>query len=162
MKPHLALVALPLVLAALALGVKWRADHPTPTKEDLRIRALLAQPGGMEVSHATWDGKKLHEFKLKFSEKEFQAFVNCFYLSPQRYNSNPIAMSKNGIITIARDDRTATIVASLSLDKWIGELLISRPGKSKTRNIHPVTVKRWIELLIAHPRIGPELRARLK
>ena len=28
--------------------------------------------------------------------------------------------------------------------------------------LHPVTVKRWTELLLNHPRIGPELRARLK
>ncbi len=28
--------------------------------------------------------------------------------------------------------------------------------------LHPVTAKRWLELLLANPRIGPELRARMK
>ena len=29
------------------------------------------------------------------------------------------------------------------------------------RIVHPATTKRWIELLLANPRIGPELRKRL-
>jgi hypothetical protein len=49
MKRRIAWLALPLLLAALVFGVKWRVDHPTPTQEDLKIRALLGRAFMVEV-----------------------------------------------------------------------------------------------------------------
>ncbi len=161
MKRIISWPALPLVLGALIFAVKWRVEHPTATKEDLEVRALLAQSGGFEVSHVIWAGKRLNEFKRKLSKSEFQPFINCFYLSPRTYGPSSMAMGKQGIITIARDDRVATIVASINLDKRVGELLITRSARTKMRSIHGITTKRWMELLMANPRIGPELRARM-
>jgi hypothetical protein len=34
MKRKLVWLTVPLFLCALVWGVKWRADHPTPTKDD--------------------------------------------------------------------------------------------------------------------------------
>ncbi|PQV63043.1 hypothetical protein B1R32_11620 [Abditibacterium utsteinense] len=163
MKRKSAWLFLPLILLSLMLGAKWRADHPALTKNDAEMRALMSHSKGIEVSLVTWGAKEIKEHRVKLSGKEFQPFVDCFYLSPQTYDSHSSALGKKGIVTIKpREDGVAMIIVTLSLDKGVGEILVARAGKHRMLNIHPVTMKRWIEFLMTNPRIGPELRTRMK
>ena len=49
MNRRLVWLALPILLLALVWGVKWRTEHPTPTKEDVAVRALLMKSSRVEV-----------------------------------------------------------------------------------------------------------------
>jgi hypothetical protein len=45
------IVRMSRVPPALILGATWRVEHPTPTNEDLRVRALMARATSIQVDH---------------------------------------------------------------------------------------------------------------
>lgn len=154
---------MPLVLVAALLCINWRAQHPIATEEDLRLRALMSHTRVVEVEYVLWNGSKLDQYRVKFSPKEFQPFVDSFYLSSQPVGVNTGGMGTMGIVTLKpREDGNTLIIADVSVDKRGGSLLFGSEKKHSLKALHPVTVKRWVELLLANPRIGLQLRAREK
>jgi hypothetical protein len=53
------------------------------------------------------------------------------------------------------------VVTTIGIDNGRGKVAIGDPDAPAQYQLHPATTKRWLELLLAHPRIGPELRARM-
>lgn len=168
MKRKLAYFALPLILAALIFAVKWRAEHPTPTKEDLVIRALILQSSNIVVSHIPNKPQRRYiPLKLKLTVPEMKSLCDWFYLSPP--SKNPaVQTGKRGMIQILcwlakpREDGVVGVFVNIGVDKREGRAILGHPRRIDERTLHPVTVKHWLELLQSNPRIGPELRARLQ
>lgn len=160
MKRKIGWLAVPLVLLALVLGVKWRIEHPTPTQEDLKMRALLATYSSMEVACSS-SNSGVGFVDTQLTRQELQPFIECFYLSRQQPQKRLSRMNLYSGVTLrfAPPDsmRTGSWIY-IYLDAHQGTNFISDPARS----LHPLTIKRWKELLLANPRVGPELRARLK
>lgn len=165
-------LALPLLLCALVWGVKWRADHPTPTKLDLEVRALMLKSVEVEFSrysHA-FIVKNWENYHILLSKEEMKPFIDCFHLTQKPNITNENTRSRNGSVSFACPSNEPqkfgiyTVTATIIVDEREGRVELSKPtsdGRS-THNLHPITVKRWLELLFAHPKIGPELRRRMK
>lgn len=168
MKPKLAWLTLPLALCVLVWGVKWRVDHPTPTKADLEIRALMGQSRSLEVVYyGNQNGSTKHSVWL--SSQEMEPLASCFSLSPsQPSNTYGVTSGASGTLGVycrlakPRKDGVIGVFISISLDKRDGKVVIGHPENKKELNLHPATTKRWMELLLSHPRIGPQLKAPLK
>lgn len=166
MKRKLATLALPLLLAALMLGVKWRAEHPTPTKEDLEVRALLKKPPPTKVSYRLWSSR----YRSKMvSKQEFTKLMDNLYLSPQQRTVPTSTRSDEVVHFICyyqaprnSKDAVSSVSIEMNITKLWGWMYVYRTQRESGYRLHPVTVKRWIELLKANPRLGPELRARMK
>lgn len=158
-------MALPFVLGALMFGVKWRAEHPTPTKEDLEIRVLMRKSSQVTASHNL---SSSYYASVPLSKTEFSALVSNFFLSPNQ-NVNLKSWSSNQVVHFEVDypqPKSKSAVSEVSIEinvqtLW-GWMNVHRKNAREGYKLHPVTVKRWIELLLNHPRIGPELRARMK
>lgn len=156
--------ALPLMLGGLMWGVKWRADHPTPTKADLRLRALLSKSSQIDVDYSQFNQKK---YRVKLSNEELKSFVDCFYIYPPPTRPSTVIMGGNGIVYIScflkkpREDGALGAHIYLPLDERNGKIDVVYGNGQIEHKLHPVTVKRWIELLLTNPRIGPELKARM-
>lgn len=158
MKRKLAYLAVPLLLAALMLGVRWRAQHPAPTQEDLQMRALLATYPSMEALYVSGNAG-VGAVQIQLTKQELRPFIECFYLSRQQHRK-PSRMSAYGGVNLRFDApggaRSGAWI-SISVDARRGAEFLSDPP----RDLHPVTIQRWNELLLANPRVGAELRARL-
>lgn len=168
MKRKIVWLALPLILGALMLGAKWRAEHPTPTKEDLEIRALIANP---RIAYISYDSSFTPtsapiNYRSSVFNYELTSLTDYFYLLPKSPSGQiPTFGSETLHLTWyfsnPKKDAVKRIYISL-FDKTRGQCVISNSRRRLEYTLHPVTVKRWIELLLANPRIGPELRARMK
>lgn len=157
MKRRPLLLAVPLMLLALVLGVKWRADHPTPTKEDLRIRALMSKSYAVKVTF--FDNVN----DIFISKQDTKDFVDFFYISPDQnstiYISGSLAIL-DFYIKNPKSSDIADVSATIDTVSYIGTMGVRSSGES-AYTIHSLTAKRWKELLLAHPRTGPELRKRM-
>jgi hypothetical protein len=167
MKRRLLWLALPLVLLALVLGVKWRAEHPTPTKEDLEIRAVMAQASKVVVTQ--W---LVNESQTRFcgtiSSKELAPFADAFYTLPYQSLKSNFATGASGILNVEfqfdypRTDYITSIDVSINAGSTSSYIYIHHLVKDRLFDIHPVMTKRWMELLLEHPQIGAALREQAK
>ncbi len=166
MKRKIAWLALPLVLGVLAFAAKWRAEHPTPTKEDLEVRALMREASQVEVADVitTTQTKSLGFL----SRDEISSLADNVYC----LHANSSILWGSDTIVIKFLYRTPTIngtrriEVTTGIDGGISRLdVLSSPQTaigSIAWELHPATVKSWFGILKANPRIGPELRARMK
>ena len=161
-------LALPLVLGGLAWGLKWRADNPSSTKDDLRLRALMMKFPVTGISYSA-----VGPMNPKFywmSKEELKPFVDSFHvvLPNERLNGSNQRWSEIVGVTFLLDksrhnDRELVSVSiQIDIPTKQGNVHIYHPAKNEIYNLHPTTSKRWLELLLNHPRIGPELRRRMK
>lgn len=162
MKRKIAWLALPLVLFALIFGVIWRRNHPTPTKEDLEIRALIVRTPLVLISPYSQNGV-FNKYEHILSITESMPFADSFYIS-----QSPIKRGARETLFvefILLDSRPTTledVLVRLNVNQGEGTVVfISNMGDQTERNLHPVTFKRWMELLLTNPQIGPELRKRM-
>ena len=165
---RLALLLFPVLLGALAWGLKWRADNPSSTKEDLRLRALMLKPSKSDITlfPAVLGVGKIYSANL--TKEELQPFVDSLNVLPQssKLNEQVIYPTDTVIIVCEIDKPQRDGVESLS----VSINFMNRQGKAHVGysyqeigyRLHPATTKRWLELLLNHPRIGPELRRRMK
>ncbi|RYZ63348.1 MAG: hypothetical protein EOP09_17805 [Proteobacteria bacterium] len=77
MKRKLAWLTLPLVLCALLYGLKWRAEHPPVTKEDLEARSLLLQTSMTVTYNAPRSSGSW--IIVRLSEQEKKALLDGFH-----------------------------------------------------------------------------------
>ncbi|HEX8463082.1 MAG TPA: hypothetical protein VF627_00560, partial [Abditibacterium sp.] len=77
--------------------------------------------------------------------------------------------SGNGIINISysfdkpRPSGVMGAGVAIEVDSREGVMRTFVKGWNKNAyNLHPATTKRWLELLFNHPRLGPQLRARMR
>lgn len=56
---------------------------------------------------------------------------------------------------------TVAVFTTIGVDNGQGKVAVGDPNTPTQYALHPATTKRWLELLLNHPRIGPELRARM-
>ncbi len=182
MKRKIAWLALPLVLFTLVWGVKWRVEHPTPTKEDFELRALMRIPSKIDPTTVEYHPSKPESFKndpIVLSKEEIKQFVDSFYISPKSSKLNQLNNGSVGTITVifqfdkSKNSKVIGLYVSIGIEDKKGLVMFAHPdGKggikydypdsSAARNLHPVTVKHWLELLRNHPQIGAERSARLK
>jgi hypothetical protein len=56
------------------------------------------------------------------------------------------------------------VYVTIGVDNGRGNVTVDEPDAPAQAQygLHPATAKRWLELLLNHPRIGPELRARMQ
>ena len=177
MNRKLAYSAAPLIFAVLILGVKWRAEHPTPTKEDLEYRELMLGSSKMEVAYGpgfpkgttVFSGQISIIYQSKPSSQDLETLADNFYLSPHPLKKTGALLSEVGTIFIRfylakpKKDEVEGAYIIIDFDKCEGKSGMTHPNNNKAvRRLHPVTVKGWMEILLSHPRIGPELRARMK
>ncbi len=172
MKRKLAWLAVPLLLAAGIFGVKWRAEHPMPTKEDLAIRAVLLKSRSIYFSHGGLPGAgEFDSIWSDLNQSEAKLFIECLYLLPKsKQNNNSLLGGIKGNILIRwsipekNPNKTQEVTTLFRVAENDGLCLAygSNGFKPYFHQLHPVTVKIWMELLLANPRIGPELRARMK
>jgi hypothetical protein len=161
-------LALPLALCALVWGVKWRADHPTPSDLDLGIRDLMSRSSRVDVLYQRREGNQIVKFPLELSATEFESFVDCLYLTRKEANKNVAPMSKYGEIALHStfnkkvEGRSKGVFIKMDLDGREGQLIYYGTGNRIQSELDPITTKRWRELLLSHPRIGPELRRRMQ
>lgn len=179
-------MALPLVMCALMWGVKWRAANPVPTKEDLEVRAMMSQADYVDFDYSLYHYNKADTSggSTMLSEKELTEFISCFHVLPYRVGELGVPINSNQAVQIffrfIKTKKNVNIYLDVPLRA--GSVTVREPmGKVKTKlhpsagsiilgdstgmrdyKLHPATTKRWIELLLAHPRIGPELRARMQ
>ena len=166
MKRKLAWLTLPLVLCALVWGVKWRSDHPTtPTKLDLEARALMRQCSSIRIDHHLPTPSKFTANRI--SKVEMKPFIESLFLIAQPSSVSPV-MGPSGAISLDctkfyRDRKAVLgVFATISVDNGRSKVMVGDMNTSYQYQLHPYTLKRWMELLLAHPRIGPELRARMQ
>ena len=168
MKRKCAWLLLPLVLCALTWGAKWRADHPTPMKEDLEVRALMAQSFKVGIVHDPRSGNpgKFGIYWKKFPKEDLELLINCFSISHQIEKSREM-MGRNGLVSVdffltnTKNNDVHNVFVDLNVDSGEGVVTVHSPENIVEHNLHPITARRWISLLLNHPQIGPELRARL-
>jgi hypothetical protein len=159
-------LVLPLLLFILVLGVKWRVDHPTPTKTDLEIRALMLSAATVEVFHTPRNNKQRKAHKVKFSTKELKPLTEGFYISPQPVKTSSVRMGVSGTIQVycflakPRADGVAGVFVTIAVDDREGRVILGHPDYIHELNLHPVTVKRWLDILLADPRLYPRLQTR--
>ena len=170
MKRPLLLLALPLILAAITFGVKWRADNPTPTKEDLEIRALMSKLPTAEFFHTPPRKSALQMYHVRLSKRELKPFIDCVFMSSHSFKASKGMSSKYGTVGMyipiveSEKHKLKWALINISLDNRMGQIITGHTKHTNApmeTNLHPTTTKRWLELLLANPRIGPELRARL-
>ncbi|BCM88653.1 hypothetical protein IAD21_00494 [Abditibacteriota bacterium] len=176
MKRRVAGLALPLVLFALVWGAKWHVDHPTPTKEDLEMRAFFSTASRVKINYFTGNPKTLYEssqpiYSTNLPGKESAGLSDCFYLSPNQEPGH-WAVGRNGTLLIRYSIKRKTsrgfrfVTISLDLEKCRGTVIDGSSddptAELKDVELHPITARRWVELFLANPRIGPELKARIK
>ena len=167
MKRKIAWLALPLVLAALMLGVKWRAEHPPVTKEDLAIRALMSQCSTVTVEEGLPNESRLEPYGT-LSKVEIKHFIDSLHSIPQQSTPQNWPTGANGIIYVkflfkqAREDSVTSIDVSLNFGASLCFIVILHPGRGNEFTqcrVHPVTVKRWMELLMSNPDISSFIRS---
>ena len=162
-------LVLPLVLGVLAWGLKWRADNPSSTKEDLEIRALMLKTSRGSFFYHPHSSKSatITTFGVKLSEKELEPFVQNLHLLQTDRRGLPFGKSGTielyWFLQLSTKKGSTQLRCLLDADGRDGIFTIdaSEP-RSRTYNLHPTTTKRWLELLLNHPRIGPELRRRMQ
>ena len=166
MKRKLVWLTLPIMLCALVWGVKWRADHPTtPTELDLKARALMLESSSIEIGHDLSTPLKLRANRI--SKAEMKPFIDSLFLIAQPPSISPV-MGPNGAIRIDctkfyREKKAVLgVLTTISVDNGRTKVMVGDMNSSYQYQLHPYTAKRWMELLLNHPRIGPELRARLQ
>ncbi|HEX8463026.1 MAG TPA: hypothetical protein VF627_00280 [Abditibacterium sp.] len=178
MKRKLAWLVLPFLLAALIFGVKWRVDHPSPTKEDLELRAWLSTASTVTIHHlpgATLQGNKYiykgksKSYVLTPSEAQLESLVDAFYLLPEPFKDGPMTVGGKGHIIVGFSllkpgaDGVSSAGMSINLDGLFGQyIIVHHEDINVKRRLHPATVKRWVAILLSNPNIGTELRARMK
>lgn len=167
------LLLLPVLLGALTWGLKWRADnYPTPTKLDLEIRALMLRSSAMEIVHSSGlpsESEIASEFptyRTRLSPSELKPFAETFALSPER-DRRSFELSENGLLSFScssKNDKgnTESVLVEIYLDMLMTRVVHQSNSSGAEYDLHPVVAKGWLELLLNHPRIGPELRRRMK
>ncbi len=163
---------------ALMFAAKWRAEHPTATKEDLKMRTLMSESSEIVVVYEPgliWKGDRYirakggtKSYRLKQSEAKLKSLIDTFHLSPQPHEGNLRVVSEKGTVYVhfsfskERKDGVARVTSSVETGSFEGDIASSdKEYNEVTHELHPITIKRWKELLLDHPNIGPELRARL-
>ncbi|BCM88371.1 hypothetical protein IAD21_00202 [Abditibacteriota bacterium] len=165
-------LALPLVLGALTFGVKWHWDHPPVTPEDLKVRALLSSTSAISIVHRLPNGRtfpRTYYAKVRRQAMELQPFIDALYLSAQPTLTRGVSNGRHGLLMIdclhpipPPKDGILGLVVWISPDGHDGQILVSASKGSRTYNLHPLTTKRWLELLSSIPRVGPELQKRMQ
>ena len=124
MKRRIVWLALPLVLGALMLGVKWRVEHPKPTKEDLEMRAFILKSTEAQLIHSSWDGA--HRFRADYESKiairDLTPLIAEIHLIPLMRDADFMrSRAKSGRIriTFLRSDITAYRASFFSIWIWI-------------------------------------------
>lgn len=167
MKRKIAWLALPLILFALIWGVKWRADNSSPTELDLKIRVMMLASSKITVSHRTFLKSSRNIKCGTLSKQEFKPLINCFHFLHPSLQKRRIDTGTNGIITIncqltqPRKDGVKSLDIQLNSDSRLCNVLVFNPKNIQIYDFRPTTTKHWIALLLANPRIGPELRKRM-
>ncbi len=167
MKRKIALLALPLVLFALVWSVKWRIDHPTPptpTQEDLKIRALLMDYSKV-VSFTYFPPNLIGSviYDADIHQDEMKPFIDCFCVLPKAPKTHQVGVGEFGFafhFDNGQKKNEISAIVRIKTDKIGEEFYVQSPTGPINRNIHPATAKLWIALLFSNPRIGSELRAR--
>ena len=152
------LLLLPLLLAALLGGVKWKQMHPTPTPLDLQERARLMEAKSVEVDA---DGRK-----FVLPTKEFKETLANFYLLEPKvrdvfsatapYPTLAQRRFRRWIIISVKDSKPLPLLAEIHLESptsYQGDFsgMERHPTSSGTiGSLHPVTQLRLSELIIRH------------
>ncbi len=164
---RIAYLALPLLLCALVWGVKWRADHPTPTKLDLEVRALMLKASQVEVGLTRHRiNPNSRSLKAALSKEEARALVESFNLSPQPNQLSDSSSGIKGRLVIEfhspeKKSVAGSVKVQADIDEREGTAFIRTGNGHRIYALHVVTNRRWKQLLLNHPRIGPELRRRM-
>ena len=166
---RIAYLALPLLLCVLVWGVKWRADHPTPTKLDLELRALMLKSPKVEFAYYPRIWTQSHrEYYSEISKEELKQFADCFYLSGQPIITKRMVYEKPEGINVYSYTKNVkgydveNVTININIKTRQGKVVVGDPNDQLEHSLHPVTTKRWLNLLLTHPKIGPELRRRMK
>jgi len=159
----------PIMLGGLVLGLKWHLDHPTPTKLDRETRLLFFTPcvGNMNYVPRPPMEENPNAYDWPLSRQESKVFAESLFLLPQKSRPSPVHMGKHGIA------RFSWFFTSSGKNGMKRMTVFINPGESDNKlvmdyekwqveyKLHPATVKHWMSFLLAHPRYGPELRARM-
>jgi hypothetical protein len=62
---------------------------------------------------------------------------------------------------LPKGSKTEGVFFRLDPDGREGTVAVGAYGSKAEESIHPVTLKRWTELLLTNPRIDPTLKARI-
>ncbi len=170
MKRKIAWLALPLVLFGLVSDVDAQAKRPVPTKGDLEARILMLRTATTDTSYyPRYRGTPVTIDISKLSKEESKKLIQCFHISPNRQNMWAITSDINGSIVVyfhdgGKDKETPRDKLAVSIHLGVSGregVAVFHRYKYSEHTLDPATVKRWKELLLANPRIGPELRKRM-
>ena len=171
MRRKIGWLALPLVLGALMFAAKPRVEHQTLTKEDAQVRQLMSQASAVTFSYGRRGQEGMNQ---TLSKSEFAPLVENFYTTPYDPNRPSICDPQNGVVALQfslpphkayprRKKDENNVMIKMAVAEGDGQVSVSYPGAIPNGgNFNSFTVKRWMNLLLANPRIGPELRKRMK
>ena len=150
-------------------GVKWRAEHPSVAGAESQLQNLLPKAQATRVSTAPRRvNGKLDFSPFVLSKAEFKPFIDSLKLSPEAVTPVHAVTDLRGVIFVSswvnesllNNTKLVEFVFNIHTDN---AKVVVRRGKRETEyKLAPAAAKRWVELLLANPRIGPELRARMK
>jgi hypothetical protein len=154
--------------------VKWRADHPVATNEDLRIRALMSKSTAIHVYQYVRTGRTFKRYHTRLSSEEWKPFVASFIFVPNPIAVNTIPkgtsgvpMGVSGTFSIScSDDKPGTgryvdAQINLSVDARQGKVILVKPNQQIEYYLHPTSAKKWVDLLLNQPRVGAAFRKRM-
>ena len=139
------------------IGVKWRAEHPTPTKQDLAVRALMSKCSKAQFGYArNGDDAGVILFK-----EELEPFIDSFYLLPQSTNPGDAGGITNRKFLFWFVPSTPNAIGASGISVSInGDVNqgVATVKDDVEHKLHPITARRWRDLMLAHPLIGSQLR----
>lgn len=169
MKSRIAWSAVPLVLAALLFGLKWRTDHPTLAGLNAQIAQQLSDAPRAAVGlMPKYGDKRFKVVQFQLSKAEFQPFIGSLKLSSSIPVKETLPSGERGIVwitSVLKDSEKGNlkmIAGEISLDQEIALINVYKNKQGTRYQLDSAALGRWKKLLLKHPRIGPELRARLK
>ncbi len=145
---RITLLALPLVLAALIGGAKWKQMHPIATKLDLQERAILSKAEKVEIWNPTYRGQ--------VPVAEFKEALGDFYLieddaSRARFNSTETPPDQIAFaVMLKSSDNTSKAVAMIGVFPLGYYDTLRNAGSARprfARSLHPVTQRRLQKLV---------------
>lgn len=111
---------------------------------------------------------RTYYWSLREVQRELKPFAENLYVLSKPTGTNYVKVSTNGNVSVnwfiprTKRDKATGGFFEISIGNREGVLTILQKGKPMMYDLHPATTKRWLELLLNHPRIGPELRRRMQ
>jgi hypothetical protein len=131
----------------------------------LKIRAVISRSFGAEFIYLPQNLTNIVNAEYtEIHKQDLKPLAESFYFSRQ---SGDQGLNGNlGHIHLQFFGESKTQLSGVSvhidIEENRGKVVPNIPDNAREFDLHPATTKRWLQLLLNHPRIGPELRRQMK